>query len=84
MAQVSVRVQLTSQGPRQLRTSSMVVRDLQRRGANIAKAAGPGHIVETQVGSKRARVAVVTDTFEAMWGEVKRRALTAAIDAGRR
>lgn len=42
------------------------------------------HRVEVQVGRKRFRAAVITDTFNAMHREADSRSLTRAIDAGRR
>lgn len=60
-----------------------VVPLLEEKGRSIANAAGPGHRVETTIGPRRARVAVITDTFEAMHAEATSRSLTRAIDAGR-
>lgn len=79
----NVRVVLTRNGPRDLRRSREVVRDLEARAERIAAAAGPGHRVETEIGQNRARVAVITDTVEAMVAEAIHRTLTRALDAGR-
>jgi hypothetical protein len=57
--------------------------DLVRRGQAIARAAGPGHLVDLNVESHRASVIVITDTFEAILGEANHRNLTRAIEAGR-
>jgi len=57
--------------------------DLNRRANAIASTAGPGHRVDSQVGSTRARAAVITDTIAAMVAESRNRSLTSAIDAGR-
>ena len=78
----NVRVVLNRAGMRQLLRSPEVLADLQRRGEAIAAAAGPGHRVEAQVGPARARVAVITDTFDAVRNEATSRTLTAAIGAG--
>jgi hypothetical protein len=57
---------------------------LEDMGADVARAAGPGHRVESEVGRNRARVAVITDTHEARVGEATDRTLTRAIAAARR
>lgn len=57
--------------------------DLERRAKNIADAAGDGHKVDSQIGSNRARAAVITETLDAMRREATDRTLTKAIDAGR-
>ena len=46
--------------------------------------AGPGDKMTTEVGPNRVRVEVRTETFEAMRAKAKHRALTRAIDRGRR
>lgn len=51
---------------------------------DIDAAAGPGFEVNTEVGPNRARAEVRTATLEARLAEAKDRALTRAIDAGRR
>lgn len=78
-----VRVVLNHDGIRQLLQSDEVRSDLERRANAIASAAGPGHRVESEVGPNRVRVAVVTETIEAMIAEATDRTLTRAIDAGR-
>lgn len=78
----NVRVVLNRAGMRELLRSPEVLADLERRGYAIAAAAGPGHRVESQVGSTRARVAVITDTFDAARNEAINRTLTSAIGAG--
>lgn len=50
----------------------------------IAASAGPGMTVEIEHGAARVRASVRTETFEAMRAEAEDRALTSAIDAGRR
>jgi hypothetical protein len=77
------RLELNSDGVQALLKSAEVRADLERRGRAIAAAAGPGHRVAVDVGGKRARVAVITDTLEARVGEARHRSLTRAIDAGR-
>jgi hypothetical protein len=78
-----VRIQLTRNGPRQLRQSAAVQADLKRRADRIAARAGPGMETSSQVGRNRARASVITATAEAMRNEATSRSLTRAIDAGR-
>jgi len=80
----TVRVELNSDGIRALLRSEAVRADLERRARAIAEAAGEGFEVESQVGSNRARASVRTATAEAREAEATDRALTRAIDAGRR
>lgn len=61
-----------------------IVPALESMGQSIAQAAGPGHEVETFIGRRRARVTVRTATHEARRAEATDRALTRAVDAGRR
>lgn len=58
--------------------------DIARRTENIRAAAGEGFESETSIGRSRARGAVWTASWEAMEAEARDRALTRAIDAGRR
>jgi predicted GIY-YIG superfamily endonuclease len=60
-----------------------IAADLNRRAKNIAKAAGDGMEVDSDVGPNRARASVRTATPEAMRREAQQKALTRAIDAGR-
>lgn len=78
------RVVLNRRNVRAILRSEAVRADLVRRADNIAAAAGPGHIVDSQIGRNRARAAVITATFPAMRAEARDRNLTRAIDAGRR
>ena len=78
-----------------LRNSPAVVADLERRAAAIATAAaeqvgddGEEHfkVMPTEFDLSirgRARVAVVTSSFKAMYHEATERTLTKAVDAGR-
>jgi hypothetical protein len=69
---------------RELRNSQEVVADLERRAQRIANAAGPG--METrpsETGGRRARVAVITGTFEARLEQSRSRTLEGALGAGR-
>lgn len=77
------RVKVNQQAVSDLLRSPEVLADLAARGARIAAAAGPGHRVEQEIGPNRARVAVITDTTEAVKSEAKHRSLTRAVDAGR-
>lgn len=78
------RVVLNRAGMRTLLRSPEVAADLTRRAQAIAAAAGLGHRVEVTYGTNRVRVAVITDSFEAMHDEATQRTLTRALDAGRR
>jgi hypothetical protein len=78
-----VKVKMNKEGVRALLKEPGVVADLQRRGHNIAAAAGPGHEVQTFIGKNRARVTVRTATDAARRGEAKYRYLTRALEAGR-
>lgn len=79
----NVRIVLNRRGVRDLLRSRDVLRDLERRGNAIARAAGAGHRVESEIGPNRARVAVITDTTEAVISEATDRTLTRAFDAAR-
>lgn len=79
-----VRIVLNKSAIAGILRSGEVRRDLERRAENIARAAGPGHRVDSEVGRNRARAAVITESFEAMRKEARNRNLTRAIDAGRR
>jgi hypothetical protein len=79
----SVRIKLNRAGIRELLRSVEVSDDLEARAERIASAAGPGHRVEVEDNDKRARAAVITDTFEARLAEAVDRNLTRAVDAGR-
>lgn len=78
------KIKLNLEGFRKLRTSKKVIEDLERRGRNVAAAAGPGMEASTYVGRNRARVSVIANTPAAKRREAKDRALTRALDAGRR
>jgi hypothetical protein len=80
-----VRVKMNSSGARAILRSAAVQADLERRGGQIAAAAGgePDYEVETRVGANRVRVSVRTATHEAREAEATDRTLTQALDAGR-
>lgn len=78
-----VRIDLNRASVKALLRSPEVLAELERRARNIAAAAGPGHIVDSQIGRNRARAAVITDSFGAMWREARERNLSRSIDAGR-
>jgi hypothetical protein len=80
---MTTRIVLNRAGVKALLRSAEVQADLRRRGQAIASAAGVGHRVESQVGPNRARVAVITETPEAMVAEATERKLSRAVDAGR-
>lgn len=77
------RVVLNRQAVRQLLRSTDVLADLERRGRQVAAAAGPGHEVQPYIGRNRARVTVRTATDDARRAEATGRRLTAAINAAR-
>jgi hypothetical protein len=82
-----VKIELISAGVRQLLQGPEIQADLARRAGAIAAAAGAsggefGH--DVRVGHSRARAMVWTEDFAAMEAEAKNRALTRAVDAGRR
>lgn len=78
-----LKIVLNRRGVRELLRSQEVRRDLERRAEAIANAAGPGHLVDSQVGKNRARASVRTDSIDAMIAEATNRNLTRALDAGR-
>lgn len=73
-------------GYREFMRQQAVLAALEERGRAIAAAAGDGVAVESQErsgGRGTPRVAVYTDTVEAMHSEATDRTLTRALDAGR-
>lgn len=83
MKRSTVRVELNRDGVRDLLKSPGVEADLAARAKEIAAAAGPGHVVETDVEGGRAAAAVIAVTAAANLREQRDRTLTRAIDAGR-
>ena len=81
---MAAKVKVDSGAVRRLLQSPEVRADLERRAHAIAAAAGPGMEVDSEVGPTRARASVRTATRDAVLAEAKDRALTRAIDAGRR
>lgn len=80
---MAVRIVLNRGAVRSLLRSQEMQADLEKRGARIAAAAGPGHEVESTVGRNRARVTVRTVTDDAAIAEQVHQTLTEAIQAGR-
>ena len=81
------RVRLNIEGFVALRNDPGVVADLEARAQKVAETAGDGFSTrpaETNTSRRtgRARVAVVTDTFEAMLSEVRDHTLARAISGG--
>jgi hypothetical protein len=76
-----VRIQLTRNGPRELRRLPAVQADMLQRAKQVAAAAGPGMEATSFLGRNRARASVITATREARWAEATDRALTRAIGA---
>lgn len=79
-----VRIELNSRGVRELLRSPGVRADIDRRVRAIAAAAGEGMEPSTIAGRNRARGSVITGTWDARHSEATNRALTRALDAGRR
>jgi hypothetical protein len=79
-----VRVVLNSRGVQALLKARGVQADMHRRAGQIAARAGAGMEASSMVGTGRARASVITATHAAREAESSGRALTSAIDAGRR
>jgi hypothetical protein len=77
------RLVLNRAGVRSILKSPGVLADLTARANRVASVAGPGHIVDSEIGPNRARASVRTDTFAAAKREAESRNLTRAIDAAR-
>ena len=75
---------LNRRGVRELLRSSEVLRDMRRRAEAIAQRAGDGMVATAMVGTGRARASVITATAKAREAEATNRALTRALDAGRK
>lgn len=80
---MTVKIKLNHNTVGQLLRSHEMQAILNQKGHQIAAAAGPGHRVEEGPTPKRARTAVITDTWHARKAEATSRNLTRAIDAGR-
>jgi hypothetical protein len=76
-------VKLNRKGMRDLLRSEEVRKDLDRRAARVAAAAGPGMEHSSTIGRNRALAMVWTETVDAMVAEATDRKLTRAIDAAR-
>lgn len=83
MARSKVEIRINRAGIVELLKDPGVQADLRRRGERVAAAAGPGHRVESAVGKKRARSAVIIDDWRAARNEAKNRTLTTAFGAAR-
>jgi hypothetical protein len=91
MAQITVN----GAGLAQIMKSDAVRRDLERRAKAVAAAAGPAsdtdypggprpsYLVDSQVGRRRARASVRTNTPEAAYEEAVNHSLLRAFDAAR-
>ena len=77
------QLKINYRGIFELLRSDEVQAELVRRARRVAAAAGPGQRVESEVGKRRARAAVITDTAEARVAESKSRNLTRAFGAAR-
>lgn len=90
------RIELNKNGVGELLRAPGVLENLIARGQRVQSAAGPGHRLDVGRGSaggrgaggrfagnKRARVAVIAETFEARRREAKSRVLTRAFYAAR-
>lgn len=81
-AVAKVRVELDSNGIGKLLKEPGVKRDMKRRAEAIARAAGPGHEVETDDSGDRSRATVVTRSAEAKRREYRNRTLSRAVRSG--
>jgi hypothetical protein len=80
-----MKFKLNRRAMRALRNSAEVVAHLEERAHAIASAAGPGNeVLPAEKGTYRARVAVVTASFPAIYAEATSRALTRALGSGAR
>lgn len=77
------RFERNEAGFRQLLQSPTVQGDLRGRGQRVVSGAGPGHVIKSELTGKRARVVVITATFEARKALAERKALIRAIDRAR-
>lgn len=79
------KIKFNSAGFKQLMNSAGVRGDLERRGQAIADKADQAgdHVVFSEEGPQRARVAVVTADVQAMVAERTSLNLTRSVDAGR-
>jgi len=86
MALRTAIVKVNSAGARELLQSAAVQAEIQRRTDAIRDAAGgePDFVSHVSVVGDRVMGRVVTATVEGMKAEAENRALTRAIDAGRR
>lgn len=79
-----MRIRLIDRGIRDLLNGPVMQADLASRAARIASAAGEGFEAKPpERGRRRARVAVVTGTYEARLREAREGVLMRALDAGR-
>lgn len=74
---------LNRAGVRALLRSAEVAADLRSRAERVASAAGPGHVVDSDVGTNRARAAVIADSGDARRRQAVDRSLLRALDAAR-
>lgn len=79
----AVVIKLKKAGMRELLRGAATLALMESHARPIAAAAGPGMVVESEVGPNRARAEVRTDTFEARHAEATTRNLSTAVDAGR-
>lgn len=74
---------LNRAGVRALLRSAEVSADLRSRAERVASAAGPGHVVDSDVGTNRARAAVIAASGDARRRQAVDRSLLRALDAAR-
>lgn len=80
----NVEVKLIDAAVKQFLRSNILGKDLERRAAAIAAAAGEGVEHEVYQGQDRIRARVWTETFEAKRRQAESGTLTRAMDAGRK
>lgn len=78
-----IEVKWDSKGIRQVLRGEPMLADMERRADQIAQAAGEGNEVRSEIGTNRARAAVVTVSGDAVRNEIRDHTLTRALDAGR-
>lgn len=83
---MALKFNLNSKGIAEILRSPAVAKDLEARAQRVAAAASTDteeYVVHSEIGSHRARAAVVTGNFEAMLAEHREHRLASAIDAAR-
>jgi hypothetical protein len=80
----SVRIKLNKKTVKKMARSPEMLAVVTDRAQKILDAAGEGFVMESRIGRVRARASVRTFGYEGKEREATERALTRAIDAGKR